>query len=104
MKKLNHDVSEMLKKLEHLEARKLAKTQAGRVPLLPAQVARLEHHWQPRHRKLVGDCWRGRASLRAAIECQCLDCVGEDRQAVAECGDHCCPLWRYRPYQLNRRP
>jgi hypothetical protein len=29
----------------------------------------------------------------------CLECQGEDVAAVRECGDSCCPLWMYRPFQ-----
>jgi len=29
--------------------------------------------------------------------------MGEAREAVATCGDQCCALWRYRPYQPGHR-
>jgi hypothetical protein len=45
---------------------------------------------------------QGRISPRMAIKAQCLDCMGLDRRGVAECGDHCCPLWNFRPYRKAR--
>jgi hypothetical protein len=76
---------------------------APQVPgtLTPAQAKRLSG-WGALHRGLIQRCWAGKASPREAIKAQCNDCVGEDRQAVAECGDRCCPLWRHRPYQRRR--
>jgi hypothetical protein len=44
----------------------------------------------------------GRCSPRVAIKAQCLDCQGLDRQGVATCGDRCCPLWHFRPFQRRR--
>jgi hypothetical protein len=66
--------------------------------LTRAQEKRLGR-WGTRYRNLVRRCWCGMASPRQAIKAQCLDCQGEDRQAVASCGDRCCPLWRFRPFQ-----
>ena len=40
-------------------------------------------------------------SLRAAINAQCLDCVMDQREEVRLCPSYPCPLWPYRPYQLN---
>jgi len=48
---------------------------------------------------LLARCWAGKASPRSAIKAFCLECVGFDRSAVAECTAYACPLWRYRPYQ-----
>jgi hypothetical protein len=41
----------------------------------------------------------GQVSPRTAIKAQCLDCMGLDREGVAECRDQCCPLWHFRPYR-----
>lgn len=46
--------------------------------------------------------WAGKCSPRAAIKLQCLDFCGEDVQSVADCGDRCCPLWKFRPFQKRR--
>jgi len=40
-------------------------------------------------------------SLRAAINAQCLECVQWQRVEVRLCPSTPCPLWSYRPYQLN---
>jgi hypothetical protein len=68
--------------------------------LTRAQSERLSR-WLVLHQNLVRRCWSGKASPRQAIKCQCLDCVGEDRPAIAECRDRCCPLWRFRPFQTK---
>lgn len=70
-------------------------------PLTLAQAKRLSQ-WGTRHQALIKRCWQSKASPRAAIKAQCLDCCGEDLAAIAQCGDRCCPLWRYRPYQRSR--
>lgn len=46
----------------------------------------------------------GRCSPRMAIKAQCLDCQGLDREGVRSCGDRCCPLWHFRPFQRSSRP
>jgi len=38
-------------------------------------------------------------SMRAAINSQCLECVGYQRKEVSLCTDLGCPLYSYRPYQ-----
>ena len=38
-------------------------------------------------------------SLRAAINAQCLECVGWQRLEVHRCTSLACPLWAVRPYQ-----
>jgi hypothetical protein len=40
-----------------------------------------------------------RVSSMTAIKLMCLQCVCEDVKAIAECGDICCPLWHFRPFQ-----
>ena len=43
--------------------------------------------------------WAGKCSPRRAIKAQCLECVGFDRQAIADCNCWACPLWAFRPFQ-----
>jgi hypothetical protein len=43
--------------------------------------------------------WAGKCSPRRAIKAQCLECVGFDRQAIADCTGWACPLWHFRPFQ-----
>jgi hypothetical protein len=38
-------------------------------------------------------------SLRAAINAQCMGCVGWQRLEVHRCTSLACPLWAVRPYQ-----
>ena len=38
-------------------------------------------------------------SLRAAINCFCFECVGENRFDVKNCTVKECPLWGLRPWQ-----
>jgi hypothetical protein len=66
--------------------------------LTPAQVKRLSQ-WGITRQKAVKRSWQGVCSPRAAIKVQCLDCCGEDERAITECGDRCCPLWHFRPFQ-----
>lgn len=68
--------------------------------LNPTQKARVER-WGVMYRGVYRKALIGTASPRAAIKAQCLDCTGEDRIAITECGDRCCPLWQYRPFQLK---
>lgn len=44
-----------------------------------------------------------KASPRTAIKAFCLECVGFDRVAVAECAAYACPLWNYRPFQPKEK-
>lgn len=41
-------------------------------------------------------------SLRAAINAQCLECVGWQRIEVRNCTDLGCPLYTVRPYQVSQ--
>ena len=50
-------------------------------------------------RSVFRKCFLNSANPRQAIKAFCLDCMGEDKQAIGECGDRCCPLWHFRPYQ-----
>src|SRR5579859_1445020 len=66
---------------------------------LTLEQARRIFQWGAMHRKRLKSAWEGKASPRTAIKLQCLECCGEDKAAIGGCGDRCCPLWRYRPYQ-----
>lgn len=76
---------------------------AGKGGALNAKQTIRLARWLVTNQPLVKRAWLGKCSPRQAIKAQCLDCVGEDRQAVADCGDRCCPLWQFRPYQKNRK-
>lgn len=43
-----------------------------------------------------------RKSMRAAVNSQCLECVGYLTKEVSMCTDLACPLYLYRPYQKRR--
>lgn len=45
---------------------------------------------------------KGLRSKAAAIQSQCLECVGYSREDVSGCTDLGCPLWPHRPYQVKR--
>jgi len=38
-------------------------------------------------------------SMRAAVNSQCLECVGYIRKEISVCSDLGCPLYSYRPFQ-----
>jgi hypothetical protein len=44
------------------------------------------------------------ASPSRAIKAMCLECVGFDRSAVANCTAPACPLFHYRPFQSKAKP
>ena len=46
--------------------------------------------------------YTGKASPRARLKAQCLDCTGFDLAAIRECTADTCPLWGARPYQARR--
>lgn len=66
--------------------------------LTPRQVERLAR-WSPKRQKLVKSLYQGVASPRMAIKAHCLECVGEDLDALRECADNCCPLFQFRPFR-----
>ena len=43
----------------------------------------------------------GGNSLRAAVNANCLDCMGYEKGMVRDCSILSCPLHPYRPYQLK---
>ncbi len=38
-------------------------------------------------------------SMRAAVNSQCLECIGYIRKEISVCSDLGCPLYSYRPFQ-----
>ena len=40
-------------------------------------------------------------SMRAAINANCLDCVGYEQAEVKRCQIYDCPFWDYRPYRIK---
>lgn len=55
----------------------------------------------PLYRTIMLKAYKGDASPRSAIKAQCLICVGYDRDAITHCTGYSCPLWAYRPYQIE---
>lgn len=41
------------------------------------------------------------ASLRAAVNAMCLDCLQHDVAGIRHCTSPCCPLFEVRPYQRD---
>lgn len=72
---------------------------------IPGAVRRLEtiKGAAPSLGRLFQRALAGKCSPRQAIKAQCLDCQGLDREGVCTCGDHCCPLWHFRPFQSPKR-
>lgn len=71
--------------------------------LTASQVKRLTQ-WLPSRQNMIKRLWAGKGGRKLAINMQCLDCCGEDVEAVRTCADRCCPLWHYRPFQRDSRP
>jgi hypothetical protein len=63
-----------------------------------AQAKRLTQ-WLPSRQNSMKQLWAGKGGRKLAIKMQCLDCMAEDIDAVRICGDCCCPLWHFRPFQ-----
>lgn len=55
----------------------------------------------PMFRPILVKAYAGTASPRSAIKAMCLECVGYDRDAIRGCTGYSCPLWTYRPYQIE---
>jgi hypothetical protein len=66
--------------------------------LTPSQAKRLTQ-WLISRRNMIKRLWAGKGGRKLAINMQCLDCQGEDVDGVRTCGDRCCPLWHFRPFQ-----
>jgi hypothetical protein len=69
---------------------KIAAKRAGRLATTPESV---KGHFVA--------AWAGKCSPRRAIKAQCLECVGFDRRAIADCTCWACPLWKFRPFQKS---
>ena len=55
----------------------------------------------PLYRSIMQKAYSGTASPRSTIKAQCLHCVGYIRDDVTHCKGFSCPLWAYRPYQIE---
>lgn len=49
--------------------------------------------------KLIPDSPRGRAV--AVVKAKCLECCNFDRSEIRDCTVLACPLWAYRPFQVQ---
>ena len=76
--------------------------QAAWEVLTPEQVQRLRN-WNQSRRAQIKRLWARKGGRKLAIHMTCLDCCGEDSQAVGQCGDRCCPLWHFRPFQHHKQ-
>ena len=50
---------------------------------------------------ILGGAYAGKVSPRAAIKAQCLCCVNFARKEIRDCTGYSCPLFVYRPYQIE---
>jgi hypothetical protein len=55
----------------------------------------------PLYRPVMRKAYAGIAPPRSAIKAQCLHCMGFERVMVTQCTGYSCPLWAYRPYQID---
>lgn len=55
----------------------------------------------PMFRPVMVKAYSGEASPRNAIKAMCLECTGYDREVIRGCTGYSCPLWTYRPYQIE---
>ena len=72
----------------------------GNDTLSPYQTKRLAQ-WLPSRQPMIRRLWAGKGGRKLAIKLQCLECCGEDTDAVRSCNDRCCPLWHFRPFQTR---
>ena len=68
---------------------KIALKRAGRLKTCPTSA-----------KGILSRAWDGN-SQKTAIKAMCLECVGFDRQAIADCEAWACPLWEKRPFRAN---
>lgn len=66
-----------------------------------AQVSKVVSEAPESAKKALTQAFSGAASPRAAIKAQCLTCMGYDREAIRGCTGFSCPLWAYRPFQIQ---
>ena len=69
---------------------------------LTEALAKRLTQWLPSRHGMIKRLWSGGGGRKLAITMQCLDCCGEDVEAVRTCADRCCPLWHFRPFQHRR--
>ena len=55
----------------------------------------------PMYLPVMEKAYSGDASPRKAIKAMCLQCTGYDRATIRGCTGYSCPLWEYRPYQIE---
>jgi len=99
--RLSNGYCENMNSEQQPESAKHRKTTRQSLPetiLTPHQVKRLGQ-WKETSARLLKRCFLRSSTPRACIKAFCLDCCGEDKLAIRECGDRCCPLWHFRPYQ-----
>lgn len=65
------------------------------------QVAKQLATCSPMFRPIMVKAYDGSASPRKAIKAMCLECLSYDRAAIRGCTGYSCPLWEYRPYQIE---
>ena len=85
-------------KFKGLKPRNSARPELPETILTPKQRVRLQSRGES-VRNLFRKCFLKSAKPKQAIKAFCLDCMVEDKSAIGECGDRCCPLWHFRPYQ-----
>lgn len=51
--------------------------------------------------KSLREAFSGSASPRQAIKAMCLTCTGYERDTIRNCTGYACPLWSYRPFQVE---
>lgn len=57
----------------------------------------------PSRLKLFQNVYAGTATRNQCIRAFCCDCMGFDSAGIKNCGDRCCPIWRFRPYQPTKK-
>jgi len=53
------------------------------------------------YRVTMEKAYNGDCPPRQAIKAQCLHCTGYDREGITHCTGYSCPLWAFRPYQIE---
>lgn len=66
-----------------------------------ARVAKCLAEGSAMFRPVMEKAYSGDASPRNAIKAKCLECTGFDREVIRSCTGYSCPLWAYRPYQIE---
>jgi hypothetical protein len=55
----------------------------------------------PMFRPVMEKAYAKECSPGKAIKAKCLECTGYDRQTIRACTGYSCPLWAFRPYQIE---